>query len=162
MSGKQDVVIVRDDNGKRKEQKWVLTMTLSKAHSFFVEESPTIVIGKSKLAKLRPAEVLLSSKMPCNICGCIYHTNIALLLEELHRKLPEDFPLYREEFLKSCVCDATNKKYMNSNCVLYKAKFQTTYVDEINEKNLRAAVIWYQWAKGKDGQTEKKGKERHL
>ena len=37
MSGKQDVVTMRDENGKRKEQKRVLTMTLAKAHIFFVE-----------------------------------------------------------------------------------------------------------------------------
>ena len=93
MPGKQDVITVRDKNGKRKEQKRVLTMTMVEAHGLFVGENPTIIVGKSKFAELRPAEVLPSSKMPCNICGCIYHTNIALLLKELHRKLLENFPV---------------------------------------------------------------------
>ena len=44
---------------------------------------------------------------------------------------------------------------MGSNCVLCKTKFQTTYLDEINEKHLRAAAIWYQLEKVEDGRTEK-------
>ena len=52
MPGKQDVVTVRDKNGKRKEQKRVLTMTVAEAHSLFVGENHTIVVGKSKFAEL--------------------------------------------------------------------------------------------------------------
>ena len=52
MPGKQDVVTVRDENGKRKEQKWVLAMTVAEAHSLFVGENPTVVVGKSKFAEL--------------------------------------------------------------------------------------------------------------
>ena len=48
---------------------------------------------------------------------------------------------------------------MTSNCVLCKTKFQTNYLDEINEKHLRAAATWYQWEKGKDGWTEKNKKK---
>ena len=96
--------------------------------------------------------------MPCNICGCIYHGNIALLLEELYRKFPENFRLYGEEFVKSCVCNTTNKKCLTSNCVLYKTKFQTTYLDGIKEKHLRAAATWYQWEKGEGSQRKMKRK----
>ena len=66
----------------------------AEAHSLFIGENPTIIVGKSKFVELRAAEVLLSSKMLHNICGCIYHANIALLLEELHKKPAENFPLY--------------------------------------------------------------------
>ena len=45
--------------------------------------------------------------------------------------------------------------------VLCKTKFQTIYLDEIDNKHLRVAATWYQWEKGEDGQTEKQ-KERHL
>ena len=48
---------------------------------------------------------------------------------------------------------------MTSNCVLCKAKFQTTYLDEIEKKHLRAAATWYQWEKGEDGQIEKNKKK---
>ena len=157
MPRKQDhVATIRDKNGKRKEQKRVLNMILAEAHSLFVGENATMAVGKSKFAELQQAEVLLSLKMPCNFCGCIYHGNIALLLKELYRKLPENFPLYGEEFVRSCVCNTTNKKCMTSNCLLCKTKFQTTYLDEIDEKHLRGAATWYQWEKGGDGRTEKK------
>ena len=103
MPGKQDVMTMRDKNGKRKEQKWVLIMTMAEAYSLFLGENPTIVVRKSKFAELRLAEVLLSPKMLRNVCGCIYHANIALLMEELHRKLPENFSLDGEEFAKLCL-----------------------------------------------------------
>ena len=67
MPGKQDVT-VRDKNGKRKEQKQVLTMTVAEVHSLFVGENPTIVVGKSKFAELWLAEVLLLSKMLHVLC----------------------------------------------------------------------------------------------
>ena len=73
--------------------------------------------------------------------------------------LPENFPLYGEEFVVSCVCNTTNKKCMTSNCVLCKTKFQTTYLDEIDRKHLRAAATWYQWEKDEDGWTEKNEKK---
>ena len=161
MPGKQNVLTVRDKNGKRKKQKRVLTMTVTEAHSLFVGENPTFVVGKSKFADLRWAEVLLSSKMPCNICGCIYHAIITLLLEELHRKLPENFPLLRSLLSHVFATPLTENK-RTSNCVLSKTKFQTTYFNEINEKHLRAAATWYQWEKGEDGQTEKNEKRGTL
>ena len=133
-------------------------MTVAEAHSLFVGENLTILVGKSKFSESQLAEILLSSNMPCNICGCIYHGNIALLLEELYRKFPENFRLYGEEFVKSCVCNTTNKKCLTSNCVLYKTKFQTTYLDGIKEKHLRAAATWYQWEKGEGSQRKMKRK----
>ena len=158
MPGKQDAITMRDKNGQRKEQKRVLTMTVAEAHSLFVGENLTILVGKTKLSELQLAEILLSSNMPCNICGCIYHGNIAILLEELYRKFPENFRLYGEEFVESCVCNTTNKKCLPSNCVLHKTKFQTTYLDEIKEKHLRTAATWYQWEKGEGSQRKMKRK----
>ena len=35
MSGKQDVLTIRDKNGKRKEQKTILTMTINEAYEIF-------------------------------------------------------------------------------------------------------------------------------
>ena len=64
MPGKQDVITVRDKNGRRKEQKWVLIMTMAEVHRLFIGENPTIIVAKSKFAELQPAEVLLSSKCP--------------------------------------------------------------------------------------------------
>ena len=70
--------------------------------------------------------------MPRNVCGSIYHTNIKLLLEEMHRKYPEHFTPYGEEFIKAYVCDPTSKSCMSSNCQLCKDKFRIKFVEVIH------------------------------
>ena len=142
---------MRDENGKRKEQKQVLTMTVAEAHSLFIGENPTIVVGKSKFAEfIKNAPQHLWLHLP---------RQHSTFMEEIHRKLLENFPPYGEEFVKSCACDTTNKKFMTSNCVLCKTKFQKTYLGKIEEKNLRVTGTWYRWEKGKHGQTEKNKKK---
>ena len=79
MPGKQDVTI-RDENGKQKEQKRILTMTIGEAFRQFKKEYPDTVIGKSKFTECRPPEVQLSSAMPRNVCNYIYHSNFMLYL----------------------------------------------------------------------------------
>ena len=108
MSGKQDVLTIRDKNGKRKEQKTILTITINEAYEIFMSEQTEKIIGKSKFAELRPPEVFLSFQMPRNVCGCMYHTNIKLLLEEMYRKSPEHFTPYGEEFIKASVILPSN------------------------------------------------------
>ena len=130
MPGKQNVLRIRDKNGKRKEQKRILTMTINEAYEIFMSEQTEKITGKGKFAELRPTEVLLSSQMPRNVCGCIYHTNIKLL-KEMHRKYPEHFTPYGEEFIKACICDPTSKSCMSSNCQLCKDKFQMKFVEEL-------------------------------
>ena len=109
LPGKQDV------NGKRKEQKRILTMKINEAYELFIKEQSDKVTRKSKFLKVRPLEVLLSSQIPRNVCGCIYHTKIKLLLPETHQKYPEHFPLNGDEFIKACVCDETSKPCMISD-----------------------------------------------
>ena len=38
-------------------------------------------------------EVTLSSAMPRNVCNCIYHSNVNLILETLHSNILNIFPL---------------------------------------------------------------------
>ena len=50
MPGKQDVLTITDKNGKRKEQKRILTMTVNDAYEIFINEQTGKIIGKSKFA----------------------------------------------------------------------------------------------------------------
>ena len=50
MPGKQDVLTITDKNGKRKEQKRILTMTVNDAYEIFMNEQTGKIIGKSKFA----------------------------------------------------------------------------------------------------------------
>jgi len=52
MPGKQDVITIWDENGKKhEEQKSILTM-IAEAYSLFTEAHPDVVIGKSKFAEM--------------------------------------------------------------------------------------------------------------
>ena len=136
MSGKQGVLTIRDKNGKTKEQRRILTITTNEAYEIFITEQIEKNIGKSKFAELRPPEVLLSSQMPRNVCGCIYHTNIKLLLKEMHRKYPEHFTPYGEE--------------------LCKDKFQMKFVEELYTQGFQNdSAKWYQWEKRMMGKLKK-------
>ena len=74
--GRKDVVTVRDVDGvKMKYQARHLTSSVAEVHALFHEEFPLYKIGKSKFAELRPQHVLLSSKLPHNVCLCRYHEN---------------------------------------------------------------------------------------
>ena len=151
MPGKQGVLTIRDKNGKRKEQKRILTMTINEAYEIFMSEQTEKIIGKSKFAELRPPEVLLSPQMPRNVCGCIYHTNVKIL-EEMYGKYPEHFTPYGEEFIKACICDPTSKSCMSSNCQLCKDKFQIKFVEELYTQGFQNnSAKWYQWEKSDDG-----------
>ena len=96
MPEKQDVLTIWDENGdKHKEQKRILIMTIGEAYSLFVDEN-SVTIRKSKFAEPRPKEVLLSFKMPCDVCGCIYH---------------EEWSCYSSNFTVYCI-----------TCFLYMAR----------------------------------------
>ena len=71
--GRKDVVTMWDDRGKKKMQARYLTMSVNEARALFSEEHPELHIGKSKFADLRPKHVLLSRKVPHNVCMCKRH-----------------------------------------------------------------------------------------
>ena len=49
MSGKQDVLTIRDKNGKRKEQKRILTITINEAYEIFMSEQTEKLLAKVNL-----------------------------------------------------------------------------------------------------------------
>ena len=75
-SAKQkDVVLINGvPVGKR-----FMEMTISQAFESFRIENPTVKIGRSKFFGLRPKNVKPES--PHDVCVCIYHENLALLLK---------------------------------------------------------------------------------
>ena len=89
-----------------------------------------------------------------------YHKNIKLLLTEMHRKYPEHFTPYGEEFIKVCICDPTSKSCMSSNCQLCKDKFWMKFVEELYTQGFHNdSAKWHQWEKSDDGRTEKVQKQ---
>jgi len=103
MPGKADVVTVcSEDGSKQKLQKRHLVMTVGECYQTFKVNHPQHVIGLSKFASLRPKNCFLESDMLHNVCGCKYRSNIILLLESLHQKVP-DVPVYSSEFINYTV-----------------------------------------------------------
>ena len=115
MPGKADVVTVTTDAGKEKRQKKLLVMTIDEMLEIFKNEHPDVKIGRTKFSELRPKEVLLSSETPRNVCGCIYHANIILLMEALHEH--SEIPLYtRKDFSQLAVCLEQREDCFSNAC----------------------------------------------
>ena len=162
MPGKADCITTRTaDGSKEQTQKRYLVMTLAEAYETFKQEQPEIQIGKSKFAEIRPSHVLLTGQTPQNVCGCIYHSNIILLLEALHKKVPNIIPLYSEEFLKMTVCDISEEFCMSDACHTCggQKRFSQNIVDKVDELRAADELRWYQWKKDEEGYLMKQQQE---
>ena len=120
-------------------------MTVGETFESFKADHPECTVGVSKFAALRPDHVLLTSKLPHNVCGCKYHNNIILLLEALHRKFPDIVPVYSSDFLDKCVCNYSNEDCMSDNCDKCKdgALLKQNLTAKITQ--LDACIKWHQW-----------------
>jgi hypothetical protein len=71
---RKDVVLINGTSvGKR-----FMEITISQAFRFFSIDNPALKIRKSKFFSLRPKDV--KPKSPHDVCLCIYHENVSLLL----------------------------------------------------------------------------------
>jgi hypothetical protein len=152
MPGKADVVTVKTELGKEKRQKKLLMMTVNEMYENFKMEYPEILIGRSKFAELRPVEVLLSSATPRNVCGCIYHSNIILLLEALHENT--EVPLYtRNGYIELAICNPVTEKCYQNECDNCKdgKKMLTSCYDLVPEEDRNKEINWYTWSNKAEG-----------
>lgn len=84
LPGKKDFVSVRDSvsNVRKHEQKRLVLGNLREIYEEFKKENPSIKIGFSKFAELRPKQcVLAGSSGTHTICVCTYHQNMKLIFE---------------------------------------------------------------------------------
>lgn len=110
--GLKDYTIIRTQAGtKKKLQKRYLYFTIGEMFEEFKKEHPQIEIGLSKFSCLRPKHVMLRSQTPENLCLCLYHENVRLLLEAI-----PDFPKRTNEFVSTIVCDPQNRDCMLQTC----------------------------------------------
>ena len=105
--GKRDTVVVKENNERKTFQKRHLSMTIMEAYQTFKNEHTNISIGKSKFAELRPKYVRYSSDLPQNVCTCIYHENVTLILQALHH-IDSICPLYSHHLPNKFVCSQPN------------------------------------------------------
>ena len=111
--------------------------------ALFQEEYLKVKIGRSRFASLCPADVLLSSKIPLNVCLCKYHENIIIGLEVLHKAVPT-IPAYSHEVPVTFLCYKVQREYSLNKCASCSdgRGFQRRYkLGEYDNK----PFTWYVW-----------------
>lgn len=133
--------------GKSKIQKRYLQLTLGEVYRLFIEEYPSHNIGFTKFTSLRPKHICLRNETPSNMCLCIYHETIRLLLES-----SPIFPSSTTEFVKLIVCNDNDESCMLQICNNCKdLKLYRKFVENLNESELESQVSYKQWTKSEDG-----------
>ncbi|KAG1654183.1 Zinc finger protein 77 [Nymphon striatum] len=113
--GRRNVINVCGVDGiKTPFQTRHLTSSIIETHALFCEEFPN-TIGKSKFAELRPRHVLLSSKLPHNVCLCRHHDNFIVAINALH-KANSSVPLYTHDLPPAFLCNLPTHDCWLNNC----------------------------------------------
>lgn len=86
-----------------------MLMSLSEAYQNFSKANNDI-ISLYKFCDLRPKYVKLFDQIPHNVCVCVYHENVRLLLQALRGQtgLPDNI----SEFTEVLVCGTESKQCM--------------------------------------------------
>ena len=143
--GMKDAVTVREGGVKSRIQKRHLLMTVAEAYALFKTEYCGDKLGKSLFAALRPAHVMLMSDLPCNVCVCRYHDNMAMMLNACSAATVE-IPKSSSDFVDSLVCDPNNESCMlTQDCATCGngALFDIKY--PVDAELASEFVSWYRW-----------------
>lgn len=142
--GIKDVVTVRQEDGtKIKMQLRHLSSSINETHQMFCSEFGALV-GKSKFAELRPKHVMLSNKMPHNVCLCKYHENFMNAINSFH-KFVQEFPSYNHNFiLENIICEEPTENCWLSKCSVCMDSIRHK-LDAVLEKDAPAQVKWEIW-----------------
>ena len=140
--GRKDTITISDENGQKLHmQVRHLTCSIIEIYRLFREEHPDVDIGKSKFAELRPKHVLLSCKLPHNVCLCKYHDSFVDAISSLH-KANSDCPAYSQTFPKSLYCDQPNVACWLNKCK--ECKHGKGFSDKYSDK--LQPIVLAQWA----------------
>ena len=110
--GKDCVIILKLTSSREKVKKTIqsryLLMSLKEAYHLFKSEHENMPVGLSKFCDLRPQNVKLFDQIPHNVCVCMYHGKVCLILSELskHTNLPATF----DGFVAQLTCNNSIKE----------------------------------------------------
>jgi len=152
--GIKNVTTIRLDSGmKQKMQTRYLTSSIIEIYSLFKKENPSIKVGKSKFAELRPKHVLLNSKVPQNICLCKYHENFISAVDILHKNCPA-VPNYSHDLPEKLICTPDSEQCWFNQCD--KCKYGNGLRNICNmEEETDQLITWYVWKNDGDGRLTK-------
>jgi len=147
--GKKDTITIKENGIKKKLQKRYLFYSLRELHQLFLEENPNITVSLSMFQELRPPNVLYKSCIPHNVCCCVYHENVILLLKSLNEHIQGLNSISLQSFIQLIVCDDTRELCMFSKCaqcaVYFKDKIQNKIIDST------AVIKWTLWSTSTEG-----------
>jgi hypothetical protein len=151
--GKKDTITIKENGVKKTLQKRYLLYSLRELYQLFMEEHPKVVISQSSFQDLRPCNVLYKSSTPQNVCVCIYHENISLLLKALNEYVHGLKSIDLSSFIKLLVCDDTQQACMFSDCNQCSLHFQNKIHDKIIDPS--RIIKWSLWSTSDEGRAVK-------
>ncbi|CAF1424572.1 unnamed protein product [Adineta steineri] len=151
--GKRDSITIKENGVKKKLQKRYLLYSLNEIYQMFAEENPQVQISCSSFKNLRPCNVLYKSATPHNLCLCIYHENVSLLLHAIDEHIHGIKSIDLNLFIKLLVCNDSQELCMFSNCNQCSNNFKISIQDKII--NPSAIIKWSLWSTSNEGRTVK-------
>lgn len=99
MPGMKDYVSVKKADGCReRKQKFLVLCNLKEAFQKFKEDHPTVKIGFSKFADLRPKEcVLAGASGTHSVCVCTKHQNVKLMMGAIKTVFKHDVTAFHND-----------------------------------------------------------------
>lgn len=149
LPGKKDYVTVRENGVKTQVQKKLVLCNLSELHTAFKNENPTIKIGKSKFAALRPKHcVLAGASGTHSICVCRYHQNFKLLLDGGNLKGMDPAITDYKYVMSAVLCDPPTAECYTKGCCKDCPGFETLKENILNlfEENFVQEIKFNQWS----------------
>ena len=111
-AGKKDFVTIKNSDGaKERHQKRLILCNIREEYLQYKSTFPDDKIGFSKFTGLQPKWCrTVGQSGSHNVCVCIYHQNVKLMLSAVN-------PTLRYQvLLEMCVCDVTRKDCMLNKC----------------------------------------------
>ena len=111
LPGKKDFVSVKQEGKRIHVQKRLVLSNLREVYQLFKEKFPTMSIGFSKFAELRPKHCCLAGASgTCAVCVCTIHQNVKLMMlggNIADLTANEDIPLksYNDHCLAQIICN---------------------------------------------------------
>lgn len=149
MPGKKDFVTIRENGEKTQVQKKMVLCNLCELHTAFKNENPSIDIGKSKFASLRPAHcVLAGGPGTHSICVCKYHQNFKLLLDGGSLKSMDPDIIDYKYFMTAVLCDPPTEHCYTMGCCKQCPGFEVLkeHILDLLHENLVLEVRFNQWS----------------
>lgn len=133
--GRADCMVVRENGQKVTKQKKYLLCTLIEVYQAFKQQYPSINF------ELRPSHILCIGETPHNVCVCVLHENVNLLLKA-HNSFPNDYV----QLLNIVPSDNHSTASMKNTCDKCKNNLLfDEFVKTIPEDQLQESLKWYQW-----------------